>query len=224
MADESSRLRPRTGVNAIPAAPSTTPNDELVRFVPLVDALDVPASLHTPAGRFVHMNAGAEQAAGVSNASMLGGHVLDLVAPEDKAHVDAQYRRAVERGEPTDFGTTFIDADGNHRFTRAQHLPLKDGDRVIGVLILAWQPLASAANNARPTGLLTRRQLEVLQLVESGLSTQQIAEELSLTPPTVRNHVRDMLAQLSAHNRAQAIANAHHAGLLALRPLDPKPS
>jgi PAS domain S-box-containing protein len=211
-------------VNATSADTSPTSSAELESFVAMVDALTVPASLHTPEGRFVCMNAGAEQAAGVSNAHMLGGHYLDLVSPEDRARVEEQFRRAVELGEPTDFGTTFIDSDGNHRWARAQHLPLKTGNRVIGVLILAWQTIAPGAPGLRREGLLTRRQLEVLQLVASGRSTAEIAAELHLAPQTVRNHVRDMLAQLGAHNRVEAVANAHHAGLLALRPLDPKPS
>jgi DNA-binding CsgD family transcriptional regulator len=64
----------------------------------------------------------------------------------------------------------------------------------------------------------------VLRLLSYGRSTQEIADELKLAPQTVRNHVRDVLSQLRAHNRVEAVANAHHAGLLALRPLDPKPS
>jgi PAS domain S-box-containing protein len=192
----------------------------------MVDALTVPASLHTPEGRFVRVNAAAERAAGVPNARLVGGHVLDLVSPDDRAHVEEQFRRAAELGEPVDFGTRFVDGGGNLRSARAQHLPLKVGDRVAGVLILAWQTIVptAAVSLRRQGGLLTRRQLEVLELLSYGRSTQEIADELGLAPQTVRNHVKDLLAQLSAHNRVEAVANAHHAGLLALRPLDPKPS
>jgi PAS domain S-box-containing protein len=198
-------------------------NAELERYRPLVDALTVPASLHDPHGRFVHMNAGAEQACGLSNAQTTGTDVSAMVSPEDREHVGVQFRRAVERGEPTDFGTAFIDASGSRRFTRAQHLPLKDGDRVIGVLILAWQARSPTVvpNSQWLWGQLTARQLEVLRLVASGRSTLEIAEELKLALPTVRNHVRDVLAQLDAHNRVEAVAKAQHAGLLAPRPLEP---
>lgn len=199
-----------------------TLHPELDPFIPMVDALTVAASLHTPEGRFVWVNAAGERASGLPNSKLVGRHVLDMVSPEDRAHVDGQFRRAAQLGEPADFGTRFVDADGNLRAAHAQHLPLKIADRVVGVLILAWQSVVPTA--AVTQGRLTRRQLEVLELLSYGRSTQEIADELRLAPQTVRNHIKDLLSQLGAHNRVEAVANAHHAGLLALRPLDPKPS
>ncbi|TML61646.1 MAG: PAS domain S-box protein, partial [Actinobacteria bacterium] len=93
----------------------------------LVDSLVVPASLHDVNGRFVHMNAAAERASGKSNAEVVGGHFTDSLPPEARKSVSAQFRRAVERGEPTDFETVFIDASGHLRGVRAQHLPLRSG-------------------------------------------------------------------------------------------------
>jgi PAS domain S-box-containing protein len=181
----------------------------------------VPASLHTPDGTFVHINAGAESASGFANAQLVGRHVTDLVSPEDRSRVEAQFRRAVEAATPTDFGTTFVDASGNHRGTRAQHLPLVEDGRVVGVLILAWQAaLPTLLGSATWDEQLTPRQLEVLQLLASGRSTLEIAGELRLTRQTVRNHVRDVLAHFDAHNRFEAITKAQHAGVLALRPLE----
>ena len=68
----------------------------------LVDSLVVPASLHDVTGRFIRMNAAAEQASGRSNAQLVGHTYLELLPPEARAGVKAQFRRAVERGEPTD--------------------------------------------------------------------------------------------------------------------------
>src|SRR5438477_9599089 len=48
----------------------------------LVDSLVVPASLHDVAGRFVHMNAAAERASGLSKADLLGRHFTDPVPPK----------------------------------------------------------------------------------------------------------------------------------------------
>jgi PAS domain S-box-containing protein len=198
---------------------------DLERFRPLLDALTVPASLHTPDGSFVHVNVGAERASGLPNAQLVGRHVTDLVSPEDRKRVERQFRRAVETGTPTDFGTVFVDAAGNQRATRAQQLPLTEGDRVVGVLILAWQALLPAPTaSSKWDEQLTPRQLEVLQLLATGMSTLQIAAVLGLTRQTVRNHVRDVLAHLDAHNRVEAVAKAQHAGLLAPRPLDARPA
>src|SRR5205807_7927481 len=152
-----------------------------------VDSLVVPASLHDVEGRFVHMNAAAERASGMSNAQMLGRHVVDLLPPEAREKVAAQFRVAVELGEPTDFETVFVDAGGHLRGVRAQHLPLRDGDMIVGVLILAFEVRRPPSE---PIGLLqdprvTPRQREILDLIASGLSTAEVARELTLSPETV---------------------------------------
>jgi hypothetical protein len=69
----------------------------------LVDSLMVPASLHDVDGRFVHVNAAAERASGMSNAQLLGHHFTEPLAPKEREKVTAQFRRAVEHGVPTDF-------------------------------------------------------------------------------------------------------------------------
>ncbi len=58
-----------------------------------------------------------------------------------------------------------------------------------------------------PTPLppLTRREMEVLRLLASGLSTPQIAEDLGVSPITARNHLASLLNKLGAKNRLQAV-------------------
>jgi PAS domain S-box-containing protein len=191
----------------------------------LVDTLVVPASLHDVDGRFVHMNAAAERASGRTNAQLLGGHFTDLLPEEARANVEAQFRRAVERGEPTDFQTVFVDASGQLRGTRAQHLPLRDGETIVGVLILAFDVRRLPAELARlkPDPRLTPRQLEILELIASGLTTMDVATQLTLSPETVRNHLRNAFRELRAHNRVEAIATAQRLGLLSASVLGPQP-
>ena len=194
----------------------------------LVDSLAVPASLHDVEGRFVHMNAAAERASGRSNADMLGRRFTALLPPEARENVEAQFRRAVENGEPTDFETVFIDASGHLRGVRAQHLPLRSGGAIVGVLILAFDVRRPPS---RPTGLeaqprLTPRQHEILGLIASGLSTAEIATQLTISPETVRNHLRSLFSELHVHTRLEAMAAAQRLGLLApqaLSPLSPSP-
>jgi PAS domain S-box-containing protein len=191
----------------------------------LVDSLVVPASLHDVDGRFVHTNPAAEQAAGRSNAELLGTGHLDLVPQEARGNVERQFRRAVERGEPTDFETVFVDGGGHLRGVRAQHLPLRDGDTIVGVLIIAFDVRLppAAAIRLDPAPRLTHRQREVLGLIASGLSTAEVARELTLSRETVRNHLRNAFRELRAHNRVDAIAAAHRLGLLAAPVLGPQP-
>jgi PAS domain S-box-containing protein len=191
----------------------------------LVDSLAIPASLHDVEGRFVHVNEAAERASGRSRAEMLGGHFTDPLPPEARKSVAAQFRRAVERGEPTDFETVFVDASGQLRGVRAQHLPLRSGGAIVGVLILAFDARRPPSG---PIGLesqprLTPRQREVLILIAAGLSTAEIATQLTISPETVRNHLRSLFSELHVHTRLEAIAVAQRLGLLAPQALGPQP-
>ena len=191
----------------------------------LVDSLAVPASLHDVEGRFIHMNRGAEEASGSSKAELLGRHFGELIPPEARENVEAQFRRAAECGEPTNFETVFVDAAGHLRGVRAQHLPLRDGDEIVGVLILAFDVRRPPSDiRQSPDPHLTPRQLEILDLLAAGMSTSEIATELTLSPETVRNHLRNTFAELRAHTRVEAIATAQRLGLLAAPALGPQPS
>ena len=65
--------------------------------------------------------------------------------------------------------------------------------------------------HARPDLNLTPRQGEVLELLERGRSTAQIADELHLSTETVRNHIRHVLRATGAHSRLEAVAIANRA-------------
>jgi pimeloyl-ACP methyl ester carboxylesterase/DNA-binding CsgD family transcriptional regulator len=61
---------------------------------------------------------------------------------------------------------------------------------------------------------LTPRELEVLELLAQGASNYEIAEQLVITPKTVRNYVSRIYSKLGAESRAQAIVMAREAGLI----------
>jgi PAS domain S-box-containing protein len=191
-----------------------------------VDALVVPASVHDLDGRFVHVNAAAERASGRSSAEWLGQHFTAPVPPDAKEKVAAQFRRAVETGEPTDFETAFVDGSGQLRGVRAQHLPLRHGEEIVGVLILAFDARnpPSEPFGAGPEPRLTPRQRETLELIASGRSTAEIAATLTLSTETVRNHVRSVMRELRVHTRVEAVAVAQRRGLLAPPALKPPPA
>jgi DNA-binding NarL/FixJ family response regulator len=60
---------------------------------------------------------------------------------------------------------------------------------------------------------LTERERELLALLAQGLTNAAIAESLSLSPKTVRNHVSNIFSKLQVADRAQAIIRARQAGL-----------
>jgi transcriptional regulator EpsA len=67
--------------------------------------------------------------------------------------------------------------------------------------------------------LLSEREVGILQLIQHGKNNVEIAEALSISPLTVKNHVQRTLRKLGANNRAQAVGKA-----IAMRLLSsPKP-
>jgi DNA-binding NarL/FixJ family response regulator len=79
---------------------------------------------------------------------------------------------------------------------------------------------APAADNSM-LDLLTQRERELTALVGQGLSNEQIAERLFLSPLTVKTHVSRAMMKLGARDRAQLVIVALRTGLTTLRDLQP---
>jgi two-component system, NarL family, nitrate/nitrite response regulator NarL len=56
----------------------------------------------------------------------------------------------------------------------------------------------------RPRRVLTSRQLEVVRLIDQGLSNKEIAQRLGIEVATVKNHVHNILERLDVRRRAEA--------------------
>ncbi|MFI9773496.1 response regulator [Streptomyces sp. NPDC051956] len=65
-----------------------------------------------------------------------------------------------------------------------------------------------------PAEALSRRELEVLQLVRDGLSNQRISKELFLSQATVKSHLVHIYAKLGVDSRTAAVAAATARGLM----------
>lgn len=61
---------------------------------------------------------------------------------------------------------------------------------------------------------LTDREREVLALLVQGLNTRHIAESLSISPSTTRNHIQNILHKLNVHSRLEAVTYAFEHGLV----------
>lgn len=59
---------------------------------------------------------------------------------------------------------------------------------------------------------LTRRQLQVLECLAAGMSRQEIAQHLVVSPHTVRTHVQEILRKAGVHSTLAALALAREAG------------
>jgi DNA-binding NarL/FixJ family response regulator len=75
---------------------------------------------------------------------------------------------------------------------------------------LSTQP---QADPSRPIPELTDREIEVLKLVATGMSSKEIAAELFISHRTVQNHVQNTLGKLQLHNRVELVRFALAKGL-----------
>ncbi len=61
---------------------------------------------------------------------------------------------------------------------------------------------------------LTRRELEIIALIEEGLSNKEIAARLPIEVPTVKNHIHNTLEKLQLDGRREVARYARERGLL----------
>jgi DNA-binding NarL/FixJ family response regulator len=76
------------------------------------------------------------------------------------------------------------------------------------------QPELGATNGTAQLDVLTDREREVLGLVALGLSNDEIAERLVVSPLTAKTHVNRAMVKLDARDRAQLVVIAYRTGLV----------
>jgi two-component system nitrate/nitrite response regulator NarL len=87
--------------------------------------------------------------------------------------------------------------------------------RVAATLLRQVGALASRARPRREEARLTPRELQILELIDVGRSNKEIARELYIEVPTVKNHVHNILEKLCVGRRAEAAAKLRDRRLLA---------
>jgi DNA-binding NarL/FixJ family response regulator len=81
-------------------------------------------------------------------------------------------------------------------------------------LISEFAHRSKATRQADELARLTEREREVVALVAEGLSNDEIAERLVLSPATAKTHVSRAMIKLSARDRAQLVVLAYETGLV----------
>ncbi|MEV5282836.1 response regulator transcription factor [Streptomyces sp. NPDC051994] len=71
---------------------------------------------------------------------------------------------------------------------------------------------------------LTRRERDVMELVALGLSNDEIAERLFVSPLTAKTHVNHAMTKLGARDRAQLVVIAYQCGLVTVATESTRPS
>jgi DNA-binding NarL/FixJ family response regulator len=81
-------------------------------------------------------------------------------------------------------------------------------------LIAEFATLTSKAEPVPDLEALTEREREVMALVAGGLSNDEIAERLVVSPATAKTHVSRAMVKLGARDRAQLVVFAYESGLV----------
>jgi DNA-binding NarL/FixJ family response regulator len=81
-------------------------------------------------------------------------------------------------------------------------------------LITKFATLTSKTEPVPDLEALTEREREVMALVAGGLSNDDIAERLVISPTTAKTHVSRAMVKLGAHDRAQLVVFAYESGLV----------
>jgi DNA-binding CsgD family transcriptional regulator len=156
-----------------------------------LDAIDEGVLVQDARARIVYANRAASELLGVERDD-LRGHI-DL--PEDwPADGEARVLR-VEH------------PDGSARWLRVRVRP------IAGSLLTSLQDVTAlhAGDNGRAAPsdrVLSPREHEVVELLAAGLTREQVALRLGISPATVRVHIRNATAKLGASTRTQAVAIA----------------
>jgi LuxR family maltose regulon positive regulatory protein len=138
-------------------------------------------------------------------------------AQNDKAHALSVLDQAIMLAQPEGYVRIFLD----------------EGDPLIKLLYSAkvhhvggsylselLYHVGTDSNQAMPSTQLlieplTKRELELLKLIEQGYTNQDIADRLVISIPTVKRHITNIYSKLGAKNRTQAISIGKELHLLA---------
>ncbi|TMK32299.1 MAG: hypothetical protein E6G64_07095 [Actinobacteria bacterium] len=141
----------------------------------------------------------------------LDGSVL---APEDLGRAREAFERKQQGASNTELEVSVARRDGTRVRVAVSSVPLKNAD---GAMIGAFG-LAHVLEEIEPTSerapWLSPREHETLTLLAGGYSTAQMAQQMSISKETVRNHVKGLLRSLGARSRVEAIAKARRVGLI----------
>ena len=182
-------------------------------------------------GRIVVWNPAAEQTFGYTESQALDQNCWELLSGRDvfgnrSCCEGCPVRNTAFNNEPIssfqiDFRTS---AHGYKRFKVSTLMLLYDPGKELFVHICRPEADAKAQTaikhatkhntERRPLKSLTARETEVLTLLHEGLTIAEIADVLSISPSTVRNHTQHILLKLNAHSRFEAVALARKSDLI----------
>ena len=152
---------------------------------------------------------------GYPRTALIGRPVYELVAG-GPLNTEREWRAALIG--PDFFGQAdLIRADGGSVTVEyAAHPELVTGHRLMLLVALQTSRRKRDLRPRQPQGAtsLSRREIEIIAMIAHGRTSAEIADALSLSPNTVRTHVRNAMVKLDVHSRAQLVAKVLGEGLV----------
>jgi PAS domain S-box-containing protein len=188
----------------------------------VLDCVDLAVIATNAEGVVTIWNARAEGLYGWSRAEAVGRHIAELTVPGDGREIAAEIMESLQQGESWQGSFRLRRKDGSIFTAFVKDSPILGPDDelvgIVGVSIEIAEPaLANAVrtlmnesslDGRRRSRTLSPREREVLGLLARGLTGEQIAERLVLSPETVRTHIRNAREKLGASTRVEAVTMA----------------
>ena len=156
--------------------------------------------------RIVDANAAVSELWRGSRREIVGGSIVDSIDPSERADAADEWQAFLRSGEYAG-ERDLIRADGTKAHVEFAARSAVIGGRRLAVYVLSGSDEGdlNASGVARELPL-TDREREVITLIALGKETDEIAAELHISRETVRSHVRNAMARLDVHTRAQLVA------------------
>ena len=169
-------------------------------------------------------NRAAEELTGIAGSEAVGKPCWDVLGGVDErgslvCHPGCSGARLAGEGWPVKCQRLLVKiAAGTRRGVWVSTIAVRNGDQPLYLHLLRNGAEVEVDEEieppTRPNPRLTRRQLEVLELIDQGCSARTIAERLQIKEPTVRNHIRAILLELGCHSQLEALAAARRLHLV----------
>lgn len=195
-----------------------------------------PAFATDEEGRVVIWNKAAERLLGRRAEEVLGRPCSEVLEGRDVfgnrfCYANCPLHRMVRDEEPIrSFEMSFQDGDGRQldlgvsiiavpgpkasQYSLVHLLRTLPGDRdhqaTLGTSLASTPAEEAIGTSTESSGnySLTPREIEILQSLVKGWSTQEIADRLYISVATVRNHVQNILKKLDVHSKVEAVSLA----------------
>jgi PAS domain S-box-containing protein len=201
--------------------PTSTNGSAAAPFGFLFDQSRIPMALIDSERRYVKVNDALVDLYEYPRAELLGS-VSDSMVVEERARIETRWEELVRTNQL--YGERLIEhANGTQlQVSYAAHVTTLD-DRWMALVVTLSARLPNGGELIGTAPLeasrgaeskLTAREREVVRLVALGSNTRRIAADLSLSPDTVRSHVRNAMAKTGAHTRAHLVALVLADGLI----------